>query len=504
MKITFILILFSLHSVLFCQNLKPRYNFDFDKEWQWNQLFDKANNEDTFKELQKLKEILSIHDARFIFYQLSRLAHPMDIKAFSEMEKNQSEWGGGFYGIVPAHFSNMDSIPQPLDFDNLIKTALYLAKIRSENYAVIAKSNFDYPLTFSNNKFPVLTNGNIIPNLHLDLDFSVIQELLKFFNKKEITSAEAQLLASNKINTEMLRHRRELGYIPEPLPDSTDLARFIFHAASKEPLDQIWKWLNPWNDFCLSDLYLFQKKYQKLVNTLVSHSQDITNHILSRISLFLPDAIYYSDRVCFAVNWGVRSWATENTLGTNIVQFKDDYEKMLRTLTHETFHRVQLKICPVDSSRNINKSFEGLAYHNFPEKEDRKFYETLSYIMLEGTATYVGGVDTKWEVKEKMLEGKGLLEQLVSEVYKEHNLENSEKLLNKGLRSNGPFYGLGYFMTKTIVKELGEKEIGRLLKGGCISFFEKYIEISDRGTYSKDLKFSHETVRKIKKIHAFF
>ena len=170
-------------------------------------------------------------------------------------------------------------------------------------------------------------------------------------------------------------------------------------------MDEIWKWLNPWNNFCLSDLYLLQNEYQKLVNTLVANNQKISNHILSRISLFVPNNIYFSDRLSFAVNWGVRSWATKNTLGTNIVQFKDNYEKMFRTLTHETFHRVQLKLCPVDSSRNNKRSFADLAYHNFPAKEDQIFYEALSYIMLEGTATYVGGVDNKWEVKEKMLEG---------------------------------------------------------------------------------------------------
>jgi len=501
---SFIHYLFPLHQFSFYQNAKRKYGFDFDKDWEWDQLFAIANTKETIEDLQKLKEKLSIKNARFILYQLSRLTHPRDIITLGKIEKNQSEWGGGFYGIIPSYFNNIDGIPQPNNFSNIIKTALYLTKVRIQNYKTIANSDFDYPIEFLNNNLSNLALDKISSNLHLDLDFSVIKDLLRFFNKNKITFEEAQRLSSNKIFSEMLRHRIELGYIPRPLPDSTDLARFIFKAASKEPLDEIWKWLNPWNDFCLSDLYSLKDKYQTLVNTLEENKQNIINHILSRISLFLPDDTYFSDRLSFAVNWGIRSWATENTLGTNIVQFKDNYEKMFQTLTHETFHRVQLKLCYADSSRNKKRSFEDLVYHNFQTKENQIFYETLSYIMLEGTATFVGGIDGELKLHEKMLNGKHLLEKIVHEIYNKHNFENIEKLINKGLKSNGPFYALGYFMSKTIVRKLGEKAIGHFLKRGCIIFFEEYIKILDKKTNSKKLNFNSNIIQKINKLKIAF
>ncbi len=496
----FIFILLSLKGSVFGQNFKSRYNFDSYKNWEWNELIKRADKGKTIKDIEQIKKLLSINEARFIFSELSKLHRPEDIKGLSEIEKNQFNRGGGFYGIIPAYFSNPDTIPLPSDFDSIVKAALYFAKIRDKNFSIISDSNFDYPLKFSNSTFPELAENKFFPNMRLELDFSVIRDLLNYFNKKNITFKEALDIASTKVFSEMLKHRKELGYVPEPLPDSTDLAKFIFDAASKSPLDMIWKWLNPWNDLCLADLYLLQDEYQKLLNTLTSHMQDISDHVLSRISLFFPYNIDYRGRLSFAVNWGIRSWATENSLGTNIVQFKDNYNKMFRTITHETFHRVQLKVCPVDSSKGGKRTFEDLTYHNSMTKEDRVFYEALSYIMLEGTATFVGGVDEKWRGKERMLEGKRLLEQFTHEVYAEHNFESSAKLLNRGLKSNGPFYALGYFMSKMIVREKGEKEIGLLLKRGCVSFFRKYIEVLDKGNYSKDLYFNPDFVYKIKKL----
>ncbi len=65
-----------------------------------------------------------------------------------------------------------------------------------------------------------------------------------------------------------------------------------------------------------------------------------------------------------------------------------------RTLTHEIFHRVQL--CPIDSVQKSKKKieFEDIVSYAFPINNDTKFYEALSYIFLEGSSSFVGGMDS--------------------------------------------------------------------------------------------------------------
>jgi len=493
-----ILILCYDHNI-FGQDIYKNDYFNFNDNWEWNQLLQKTNNPETLSNIKELKAYLSIDEGRFLLLQLSKLNKPEDIKKLNVIEKQQSKRGGGFYGIVPDYFSNIDSIPIPNDFDNIIKTALYLTKIRSKIYKIISNPDFEYPVSFTNEEFPDLPTYNFPDNMHLEFDFTAIENLLDFFTQREIHFNRAIELAKDRTFLEMLKHRRQLGYVPEPLPDSSDLGQFIFHAASRKPLNMIWKWLNPWNYFCLSDLYLNQVEYRNLVNTLKSNKNKSINYILGRIALFSNYKQNFNERLSFAVNWGIRSWATEYSLGTNIVQFKDDYQKMLRTITHETFHRLQLKLCPVDPSlaSQENRKFEYLVLYKFPTQEDRKFYEALTYIMLEGTATLVGGIDTDWNVEQNALEGKKLLEELYESIYVQHDFKKSEQLLNYGLKSNGPFYGLGYYMSKVIVDRMGKKEIGELLKKGSITFFKEYCQIVNKLAYSENIFFNENIVKQL-------
>lgn len=454
------------------QDNSREYPVDFAADWTWAELRSHVQDPVSQDYLARLQQDLEIQDAHFLFAQLARLDSLGQIRHLAQLEAIQSNRGGGFYGLVPPRFDDPSDLPDGSGLPGIVRIAAYLDSIRAENLAVIATPSVHYPLHFIHDPFPHVNRSDYPSTMTLTIDYSAINQILTYFKTPTPSMDEATSISSNPVFSTMLEHRRELGYIPPPLPDSLDLAYFIYTAGSRKPVEEIWKWLNPWNDFCLADLYLHKSQYGALLDTLRFHQQSLVDTVLTKIASVLPHQYTLHSRLGLAVNWGIRSWATDHGLGTNIVQFKDRYATLIRTVTHETFHRMQLQLCPGNGH-----TFESLTHRDFADSSDEQFYQTLAYIMLEGTATYVGGLKDTTHIHKRTSQGIALLDSVYLAVYKEQNLKAAESFLNQGLRSNGPFYLLGYVMSQTIAQSEGEKEVGELLSAGAPAFFNAYANI---------------------------
>jgi hypothetical protein len=460
-----------------CHKSNTNYGFNFEQEWEWKSLEGQCNKSGTLEKIESLKATLSIEETRALLLNLSRLNTPEDIVGLFEIQSMQDALGGGFYGIAPELSEISDSIPIPSDFDKLISAGLFLAQFRISTYQAIA--NTGYPLDFSDENLQLRETETATSNIELVFDFSPVKRTLDAFKTKTLTLKEASEISQLSGFEQMLAHRRNLGYIPEPLPNQESLAQFIFYASRDEPIHNLWKWLSPWNYFNFSDLYLNQKDYQGIIQELERNEEEIAGFITNRIHPFVPDDFYFRDTLTFAVNWGIRSWATANTLGTNIVQFKDHFDLLLETISHETFHRIQLELCPRDSAHKEpdKKAFEDILSYPFANGKDAKFYEVLSYIFLEGTASYIGGSDTFGKMDDNVRTGRDLLYEIYTEIYMNNNTEAVEALLNKGLRSNGPFYALGCKITEQLVLHSEPEAIRNLLLNGTLNFFRAYFQL---------------------------
>lgn len=449
---------------------------DLEQDLNWQDFEEHATSEHTRSRIERLKDLISIEDARFLLRQLSNLDNPEEVKELFVLQKLQNDWGGSFYGAIPEQIPEEDTIPVPTDFENLVRAALCLAEIHYRNYEAISNTGWR-ALQFRNETFPRSEVQSRSRSIRLDLDISGIQRLLELFTKDSVTIDEAMKVVNHPAFTEMIKHRRSLGYIPKPWITKKRLGKFIQRAVSHEPLDMIWKWLNPWNLFGLADISMNLEKYQRLLDTISFYKDDMVNQVLRRISMFAPKDVVFRDRCSFAVGWGVRGWATRKMCGVNIEHFKDDFQLLIRTISHETFHRLQLHVCPIDSSKkNRHPKFDDLVHYPFPDKKDRKFYEVLTYIFLEGSATFVGGVSSESQTEKKTIEGLKLLREIHRAIYEETDFEKTEKLLNSGLKSNGPFYALGYHMTNSIVDKYSSSAIGESLLEGSSGFFKRYFE----------------------------
>jgi hypothetical protein len=207
----------------------------------------------------------------------------------------------------------------------------------------------------------------------------------------------------------------------------------------------------------------------------------------------------FRDRVSFTIGWGIAGWATQATAGINLEHYKDDYERLLQTLTHETFHRFQLRVCPANPTvRGKARLFEDLTRFPFPDERDRKFYKVISYIFLEGTATFVAPSHPPEDLEASRRRGIELLRECFAAIYEHGDLGKADELVNEGLKSNGPFYWLGAHMAERLVTEYGSEGLGCSLEEGSPGFFAKYLSAEP----SAGLRLGREIEGKIRELAA--
>ncbi len=457
--------------------------FNYQKKWDWAELESKAPDSTARATVQSLKKILSLNEARFILKQLDRLNAPRDIHKLAEIEKQQNKWGGSFYGFIPDRFKNPKKIPLPEGLSARLKCARYLSRIRAANLKIIEKPNLQYPLQFKQRKFP-RKDPHPFPKelMSLEIKTAAVGKVLDYYHSPDPGMEQAKELAAHPVFTAMLKHRRQLGYIPEPLPHEEDLAHFIYYSASRDPLPMIWKWLNPWNYFGFADLYIQQDKFRNLIDTLEQNRAMLEAIVLGKIMPYLPDKqLEFREQLGFGINFGVRSWATHEGLGSNLVQIKDDYQTLIETVTHETFHRFQLQLGRITPARQDKspREFEDLTYWDFKQEADQKFYKTLAYIMLEGSASFISTHYSTPTLIEGVKFSRDLLDQSYVAIYETHRDDLLEQMLNMGLESNGPYYQLGFMMSRKIINYYDKQKLGALITEGPVAFFQAYIHAQD-------------------------
>ena len=457
---------------------------NLSNEFSWNELIKLAQSDEDKDNIEILQNILTIDEARFLFNKISNLKDPKSIKILEEYQKRQHELGAWVEGIFPDQFKD-NEITVPNSFSNKIKCILELAEQKKKNIDAI-KAMGEYNLEFKNDNEEFNFGENNYPeNWNLEIDLKVLSQTLNFIESKELNKKQAREIANLKGNQEMLKHRKNLGYLPEPITTSKNLTELLIWAASEKTEDIIWKWLNPLNIFEFADLYNNLDKFNELHNTIDGNSEKIISHILSKISNYIENDLKFNESFSLTIGFAIRGWATDNRFGVNIENIKDDYDRLIATIAHELFHRLQTKIC---TSKDQEQSFSGITSGNFSNEKDNKFYEVLSYIMLEGTGEYITHqfIENKENnLEQKAEEGMDLLNKTYEIIYNEEDLDKADELLAKGLKSNGPFYALGEYLSKFLVETKGESYLGEILEKGVGSFFVEGLKNKDNFVFSE-------------------
>jgi hypothetical protein len=406
----------------------------------------------------------------------------------------QSASGGGFYGLFDELAPEKYPLVEPVDLESALQCALTLASYRSHCQDIMNTQMPEFPQEFSGFTPPRAYRIEVSDRYQLSIDLSFAEKVLAYYNSNSADFETALRLSRHPIIENMLAHRRDLGYIEPPLPDDSDYARFILLSADNSPETMIFKWLNPHNLFGFADFYRYRENYDSLVDVIREREKFFSDRVMGHISWFLMEPLRIHDTLGIGINWGIRSWATADGYGSNIIMFKDNYEMFLQTVTHETFHRFQLHLCPVAPSLRDKpqREFEDLVHWDFTDLKDRKFYEVLSHIALEGTASYVGGMYYDESRMESVREALMLLQKCHRAVYDYEDFEEADELLNEGLVSNGPFYVLGYYISKELVDNNGTSVLGGVLMRGPLQFYKTYIDQSEGPQTTAELPLDDE------------
>jgi len=426
-----------------------------------------------------LNQLTTTAEQDYLLGELARVQPPERLRELADYGQRQLELGGGFYGMMPDQLADPDSIPVPSDSEGRLEAALCLARQRKVNLEALKQLNPDYPLSFGGQSLTVFLDriptarpavDESPPRICLHLDTSALNGFFTALSDGEISAEEANALAALPSNQAMLQHRRELGYVPEPLPDSESLAAMISMAGSTDPLDRLWCWINSQNAFAYADLIQNAGGYRRFLSDLESHGDSLSDAALQRITQFSPPDIEFETTFAFTVGWAIRGWATPDMAGLNVEQVKDDWHYLLGTLIEETYHRLQLELFPTATGVPATGFSALVAIETGDDRYDR-LYEIVTYTVAEGVANLVRGSFANVNLAEQAGAGAELMARFVNQVLEKGDLASADALINEGLKGNGPLYGLGWKLAGVIAERDGNQAIGEYQQQGPVFFF---------------------------------
>lgn len=252
-------------------------------------------------------------------------------------------------------------------------------------------------------------------------------------------------------------------------------------AGSPAPLDWLWCWINPQNAFGYADLALNRRDYSRFLSELKKYRQDVVTAVLAWIASYSPADVRLNARFAFTVGWAIRGWTTPEMAGLNLEQVKDDWEHLFGTLVEETYHRLQLQLCPTTTGAPAQE-FSDLVVAETGDARYDRLYEVITYTVLEGSANRVRGRFAAPDLADKAPAGAALIARFVDEVVRGGDLQRADALISEGLQGNGPLYGLGWVLASEIAETDGKEAMGEYQRRGPVQFFRRATALAgDRG-----------------------
>ena len=407
-------------------------------------------------------------EASFLLAEIARIDPPERIRELARYDSLQHDLGGGFFGVLPEQLPHPEAVPVPRDAASIRAAAAVLARQRATNLEALRALRSPYPLSFAGGT-PDLPALAPPAGLSLTLDLAVPLGFMSALADGTVTAAEADALATLPANLEMLRHRHALSYLPEPRATAATLTELIRRAGSPDPVDRIWVWLNPCNLLGYADLAGDRAGWNDFLTRLGRAAPMLTATALNRVAAFAPADVRLDATFAFTVGALIRGWVTPSMSGLDVEQVKDDWEQLLGTMTEETYHRLQLTMCPTADGGSA-ATFEELAAARTGDERLDRLFEVLAYTALEGSANLARGARPAVSDPDAVRAGTALLDEFVRTVVESGRTDGADALIGRGLRANGPLYAVGFAMARAIAEARGGRDVGATLQRGPVAF----------------------------------
>jgi hypothetical protein len=421
----------------------------------------------------ELDALVDREDQAFLLNEIRQIQPAYAIRHLAVYQKSQDLIAGGFDGCMPNQITDVHAIPLPVDEAGVLQAAVFLARQREANRDALRDLGF--PLEFSSIQEPD-TTAEPPPGLRLTLDWAVPESFLHALSDGELTMEEATAISRLPANREMLRHNRRLSRRCGPAMSEETLAHLIFRAGSSDPLQRLWCWINPLNDFGYADLAVNAVQYRRLLEFLEEHRKQICDAALVQIAPFVPPESEIDETFALTVGCLARDWATTDMAGASIEQIKDGWDRLIRSISAGVLRRLQLRLCPAGGGPEA-AIFEDLLCAGVTDQRYEKLHELVAFTVLEGVTAYAAGPVPRVDDEQRIADGADLLNRYVKVVIDESHSLAADQILDEGMRIDSPLRALGSYMARLVDQVDGTQAVTNLLREGPLRFIERAYEI---------------------------
>ena len=430
--------------------------------------------------LGELRTLVDEESEAFLLTEIQRVQPFYKIRALARFQEMQDGVGGGFCGCLPGQLMKADEIPLPVDDIGVLQAAVFLARQRKANQEAIELLGF--PVAFPSGPLPNVPLREVYPNMAVHVDVSVPSAFLEALDDGEITMGEAREIAQLPANRELLRFVCGQREGTEPWVTEQTLTYFIWKVGSADPLDRLWRWVNPMNDFGYADLAANAGQYRSSIEDLQARGQDVSDAVLARIASFLPPDAEIDESFAFVPGVLTEDWATPAMSGANVAYIKGGWEELVRRISAGVFRRQLLNQLPGRDGDNPH-GMNDLISAGLDDERFQGFYELIAYAVLEGTVDYVSNPSASIDQTTTFIAGAELIDDFVVEVIKKSQVESAVTIFERGRGPGGSLSALGRHMARVVAERDGSEAVTVLLEQGIVTFFQRALEIeSDNGS----------------------
>lgn len=435
-------LLFLFIADTFAQN---RYNFDFEKDWDWVDLLidDQSRLFQVQEQIKYLRDEFRIEEGRILFRELAKLDSLNQLRDLPEVinediAKNRRKFFEIYIPAVKdADFSET--------FGGIVRAAVLLANIR-DNFGEEKKP-------FSDRKFIVKSTELKKTNIQITFNYNaadaILDALTRGADENELVSIpEMKFLMENFDNKCVTRE---------------DLINCFRQVRRNDPLTKLYILSNPLAFMCFGYVEQFSDEYRKSLALVKREEQNILENSAYLLSLFFPENIdfknsvymFYGSRNC---GWRYR----DNSILMDLSRFGDDYELLTKYLTRELFF---------DERDDIQLNVMKYLYTG----ADTTIYNLLDEVYSNGVSNYIAPILLSNRPSALLEKDFILFRKTMKAIDEKAMQEVIDSMFAIGVNEMY-FHSMGAQMAYCIDVYSGRDALKHTLLFGPLYFFQKYID----------------------------
>lgn len=418
--------------------------------WSWSRLEEQARQSapSALPGIAYLESQLAPADASFLFSELAALPDPSAVLALPELTAFEpagearfwkARFEAGFAGFHP-----------DTGLAGLVDAAATLVRIRlADRWGAPQFSGATYA--------PAPSRGKPPQSVTVSFDYTGAERLLDYLERDSVGPADREAIAALPAWQAMLEHRGAREITP------AQLLVYLDHAHRRDPLHLLYKWVNPTGFWNLAGVSLHVADFRRVLRTVHENEPGMQNLVRGRVAAFLPGRARVHATVMFLFSRFADGWAAGPSLGIDLEHFGDDYEHLLRVITHEVAHQAQNTL--------------GLPLPDLAETaEDQQLVAAMRGVYREGMASYVAPARVEGRTPGALADDFSSFGALFRALFQRGDISAADSIRASGLEGAGAFYSMGAFMAATIDTVLGRNTLTATLRTGPIDFFARYVE----------------------------